>query len=158
MHFSPVRPYTPPEATMIRTMIVLCLLAAAPRPAGAQLNNADRAALQTRKQLELQGKAAADAAGPSDAQKAALYIKQLDDPDEKVRGEAIRQLRPLARRVDRSGGARVQRGDEFEPKVPGLVPSLVKATHDDSESVRRAAAYALADTLDPGATSALREL
>jgi hypothetical protein len=144
---------------MIRTvLIVLCVLAAVPRPAGAQLNNADRAALQMRKQLELQGKAAADAAGPSDAQKAALYIKQLDDPDEKVRGEAVRQLRLLARRVDRSGGARVQRGDEFEPKVSGLVPSLVKATHDDSETVRHAAAYALADTLDPSAILTLREL
>jgi hypothetical protein len=152
-------PHTHPEAKMIRTIsIILCLLAAPLRPAGAQLNNVDRAALQMRKQLELQGKAAAEAAGPTDAQKAAVIVKQLDDPDENVRAGAVTQLRVLARRVDRFGGARQQRGDEFEPKVPGLVPLLVKTAHDESESVRRSAAYALADTLDPEAISSLREL
>src|ERR1051326_8245459 len=155
MRFSEVMPQTYPEAKMHRTIsIVLCVLAAAARPAGAQLNNADRAALEIRMQRELRGKAAAEAAGPADAQKAAMFVKQLDNPDEKVRGEAVGQLRLLARRVDRSGGARVQRGDEFEPKVPGLAPPLVKVAHDDSEIVRYAAAYALADTLDPSAYAA----
>jgi hypothetical protein len=134
------------------------MLLIAARPAGAQPQNPDLAALQLRMQLERQGKAAAEAAGPTDAQKAAIFVKQLDSPDEKVRGEAVRQLRLLARRVDRFGGARTQRGDEFEPKVPGLIPLLVKATHDESELVRQSAAFALADTLDPDAISALREL
>ena len=63
-----------------------------------------------------------------------------------------------ARRVDRFGGQREQRGDVFEPKVPGLLPLFVKAAHDNAEYVRYAAAYALADTLDPAALPTLREM
>ena len=69
------------------------------------------------------------AAAPPDAalgEKITALVKQLGDADAKSRQEAVTKLRLLARRVDRIGGQRVQRGDEFEPKVKGLVPHLIR--------------------------------
>ena len=88
---------------------------------------------------------------------AKALVAALDDPDEAVRGRAIHQLRLLARRVDVMGGQRLQRGAEFEPKVPGLVPVLIRASTDKAESNRLSALFALADTRDPAAVAAIRE-
>jgi HEAT repeat protein len=94
---------------------------------------------------------------PTAQERAAALVKQLRDPDEKVRGEAIVQLRLLARRVDVSGGQRLRRGKEFEPQVKGLVPALIEAAGDAAEANRVTALYALADTLEPAAHQALRD-
>jgi HEAT repeat protein len=87
---------------------------------------------------------------------AAKLCKLLKDPDDKVRGQAIHGLRMLARRTNRMGGKRLQRGEKFAPKVEGLVPYLVSAADDKVESNRISALYALADTRDPLAVSELR--
>ena len=118
----------------------------------------DSDALKQRIQLEKLGKSAAEATEPPDSEKAAVAIRLLDSPDEKVRAEAVGKLRLLSRRVDRSGGQRVQRGEAFAPKVPGLLSELIKAAHDPEQRVRAVAAYALADTQEPLATATLREL
>ncbi len=115
--------------------------------AAGQTTNSD--ALKQRIQLEKLGKAAAEASEPPDSEKAAVAIRLLDSPDEKVRAEAVGKLRLLARRVDRNGGQRVQRGEAFAPKVPGLLPELIKAAHDPAHQVRAVVAYALADTQEP---------
>ena len=62
----------------------------------------------------------------------------------------------LARRTNRMGGKRIQRGQEFAPQVEGLVPYLVSAADDKVESNRISALYALADTRDPLAVLELR--
>lgn len=87
---------------------------------------------------------------------AAKLCKLLKDPDAKVRGQAIHGLRMLASRTNRMGGKRLQRGQEFAPKVEGLVPYLVSAADDKVESNRISALYALAGTRDPLAVSELR--
>jgi hypothetical protein len=87
---------------------------------------------------------------------AALLCELLNDPDEKVRWQAIHGLRGMARRTDRSGGKRIQRGPDFDPKVQGLVPYLISAANDKIEGNRGCALYALADTRDPLAVSELR--
>lgn len=100
----------------------------------------------------------------------------LDDPDERIRRSAVMGLRRMAARIDRTGPERrivsdrqngtrwvepVEESDielyEHEPKVEGLVPFLIKAAVDPSEDVRTAALYALADTREPEAVSALRD-
>lgn len=88
-------------------------------------------------------------------------VREPKDPDAAtyeglVRTAAVHGLRLMARRVDRSGGKRIQRGPEVEPKVPGLLPYLVSAAGDKAERVRVAALYALADTRDPAAVTELR--
>jgi HEAT repeat protein len=117
----------------------------------------DLSGLKQRIQMEKAGKAAAEAAQPPAAEQAEALIKQLESSDEKVRGDAVTKLRLLARRVDRNGGQRIQSGEVHEPKVPGLVPVLIKAADDKDENVRMFATYALADTLDPQAVETLRE-
>jgi hypothetical protein len=87
---------------------------------------------------------------------AALLCELLNDPDEKVRWQAIHGLRMMARRTDRSGGKRIQRGPDFSPKVDGLVPYLASAAGDKAEGNRVCALYALGDTRDPSAVSELR--
>lgn len=87
---------------------------------------------------------------------AELLCKLLNDPDEKVRRQAISDLRMMARRTDRMGGKRIERGSEFAPEVEGLVPYLVSAANDEVELNRICALYALADTRDPLAVSELR--
>jgi len=87
---------------------------------------------------------------------AALLCELLKDPDEKVRGQAIHGLRMMARRTDRTGGKRIQRGPDFAPKVEGLVPYLISAASDKVEWNRISALYALADTRDPLAVLELR--
>jgi HEAT repeat protein len=87
---------------------------------------------------------------------AARLCELLDDPDEQVRQQAIASLRLMARRVDRSGGQRVQRGGEFAPQVEGLVPQLIKAAGDKAPRNRVVALFALADTLDPAAIAEIR--
>ena len=85
-----------------------------------------------------------------------LLCELLDDPDETVRRQAIHGLRMMARRTDRIGGIRLQRGQEFPPQVEGLVPYLVSAANDEVEANRICALYALADTRDPLAVLELR--
>ncbi|MHC4691420.1 MAG: HEAT repeat domain-containing protein [Planctomycetota bacterium] len=87
---------------------------------------------------------------------AALLCKLLQDPDEKVRWQAIHGLRMMARRTDRTGGKRLKRGQDFEPKVQGLVPYLISAASDKAERNRVSALYALADSRDPSAVSEMR--
>ncbi len=86
-----------------------------------------------------------------------VLLRKLNEPAAETRLDAIQQLRLLARRADVSGGKRIRQGAEFAPKVKGLVPYLVRAAGDEAEQNRVAALYALADTLDPAAVSALRE-
>jgi HEAT repeats len=126
------------------------------RFAAGQSSNADL--LKQRIEREKQGKAIAEANEPSDADKAAGLIRLLASADDQVRADAVGKLRVLARRVDRIGGQRVQRGELTEPKVPGLLPEFIKASHDSAENVRIAAAYALADTLDPLSVPPLRDM
>ena len=87
---------------------------------------------------------------------AELLCKLLNDPDEQVRRQAISDLRMMARRTDRMGGKRIERGSEFAPQVEGLVPYLISAANDEVELNRICALYALADTRDPLAVSELR--
>jgi hypothetical protein len=84
-----------------------------------------------------------------------VLARALKDPDERVRFNAIRGLRLLARRVDRSGEQRRQRGPEHEPAAPGLLMHLLVAAEDDVEANRVLALYALADTCEPAAAAAL---
>jgi HEAT repeat protein len=87
---------------------------------------------------------------------AGMLIEWLKDPAEEVRSQAVRGMRLMARRVDRAGGARIQQGPEQQPKVEGLVPSLIVAANDASEKVRMSALYALADARDDKATQEIR--
>lgn len=96
-------------------------------------------------------------ADPPFPEEVQALLKKLGDPAVEARLDAIQKLRMLARRADISGGQRVRRGDEFPPKVKGLVPYLVKAAGDEVEQNRVAVLYALADTLDPAAVVAIRE-
>jgi len=89
-------------------------------------------------------------------QSAALLCELLKDPDDGVRWQAIHGLRMMARRTDRSGGKRIQRRPDFEPKVQGLVPYLVSAANDKAERNRVCALYALADTRDHSAVLEMR--
>lgn len=86
----------------------------------------------------------------------ALLCELLTDHDEKIRRVAMRGLHGMARRTERIGGKRIQRGPDFAPKVAGLVPYLISAASDKVESNHIAALYALADTRDPLAVSSLR--
>ena len=87
---------------------------------------------------------------------AALLCELLKDPDDKVRRQAIHDLRGMAKRTNRSGGKRIQHRPDFDPKVKGLVPYLVSAANDKAERNRVSALYALADTRHPSAVSELR--
>lgn len=95
----------------------------------------------------------ADPPFPADVQ---ALLRDLTDPAAEVRGRALHELRLRARRVDVFGGQRLRRGGEFAPRVPGLVPHLVRAAGDEAEENRVLALYALADTLDPAAVAAVR--
>lgn len=88
-------------------------------------------------------------------EKAMQLCKLLKDPDQKVRGNAIHDLRMMSRCTNRMGGKRIQRGREFAPQVEGLVPYLVSAASDEVEVNRISALYALADTRDPLAVKEL---
>lgn len=100
---------------------------------------------------------AASVADQIHTKEAAVLLRDLlKDGDAKVRGKAIHGLRTMARRTDRSGGKRVQRGEEFAPKVEGLVPWLVEAADDKAEQNRVGALYALANARDPAAVAELR--
>ena len=87
---------------------------------------------------------------------AALLCELLNDPDRKVRWQAIHGLSGMAKRTGRSGAKRVIRGPDFAPKVEGLVPYLISAADDKAEGNRVGALYALAGTCDPSAVSELR--
>lgn len=87
---------------------------------------------------------------------AGLLERMLHDADEGVRGEAIHALRLFARRVDRVGPERRRRREDLAPAVEGLVPLLVRAAADPSETNRVKALYALADARDPEALEELR--
>lgn len=88
---------------------------------------------------------------------AALLCELLNDPDRKVRWQAIHGLSGMAKRTGRSGAKRVIRGPDFAPKVEGLVPYLISAADDKVEGNRVGALYALAGTCDPSAVSELRK-
>jgi HEAT repeat protein len=109
--------------------------------------------VEQRRAAEIAGRATP--AVPNPEQLAAL-VKRLDDPQEEARSEAVAKLRLLARRVDKSGGQRTQRGEIFDPRVAGLVPHLIKAADDKGDNVRMLAMYALADSLHPEAVQKLR--
>lgn len=94
---------------------------------------------------------------PSLPEEAKVLVEQLNQPTAKTRLEAIHKLRLLARRAEIRGGQRTRRGEEFSPKVPGLVPYLIRAVNDEAEPNRIGVLYALADTLDPAAVPAIRE-
>jgi HEAT repeat protein len=111
--------------------------------------------VEQRRAAEISGRATHDAV-PNDEQLAALVTK-LDDPQEKSRSEAVAKLRLLARRVDKFGGQRTQRGKIFDPRFAGLVPHLIKAADDKDYNVRLLAMYALADSLHPDAVQKLRD-
>lgn len=87
---------------------------------------------------------------------AALLRDFLKDGDAQVRSKAIHGLRMMARQTDRIGGKRTQRGQDFAPKVKGLVPWLIEAADDKAEQNRISALYALADACDPAAVAELR--
>ena len=76
--------------------------------------------------------------------------------EELVRSSAVRGLRIMARRTNRSGGKRAQQGPDFPEKVKGLVPYLVEAANDVTERVRVSALYALADSRHVAAVAAIR--
>jgi len=100
---------------------------------------------------------AASVADQIHTKEAAVLLRDLlKDGDAKVRGKAIHGLRTMSRRTDRSGGKRVQRGEEFAPKVEGLVPCLIEAADDKAEQNRVSALYALANARDPAAVAELR--
>ncbi len=96
-------------------------------------------------------------ADPPFSEEVQILLKKLTEPTAEPRLEAIHQLRMLARCADISGGKRVRRGAEFAPKVKGLVPYLIRAAGDETETNRIVALFALADTLDPTAAAAIRE-
>jgi HEAT repeat protein len=109
--------------------------------------------LEQRQAAEIAGRATPAVPNPEEL---AALVKNLDDPQEKTRSDAVSKLRLLARRVDKSGGQRTQRGEIFDPKVAGLVPQLIKAADDTDDNVRLFAMYALADSLHPDAIQKLR--
>jgi hypothetical protein len=76
--------------------------------------------------------------------------------EELVRSSAVHSLRRMGSRTVRSGGKRIRRGPDFEPKVPGLVPYMISAADDPAERVRLSALYALAGSRDPAAVAELR--
>ena len=86
---------------------------------------------------------------------AEVLVSALKDRDERVRGSAIGELRLMARRVDRAGGKREQRGSIRAPAVPGLLTHLLSAADDSSEQNRVSALYAVADTREPEAAGEL---
>jgi hypothetical protein len=88
---------------------------------------------------------------------AVLLSELLKDPDEQVRSQAVQGLRLMTRRVDRTGGRRIQRGRDHPPRVAGLVPTLILAANDSAETVRLFALFALADSCDPRAIAELRK-
>ncbi len=84
-------------------------------------------------------------------------VDKLNEPSAETRLVAICELRRLAGRVQVSGARRDRRGEPAEPKVKGLVPYLIRASKDEAEWNRILALHALADTLDPTATDAIRK-
>jgi hypothetical protein len=96
-------------------------------------------------------------ADPPFPEEVQTLLKKLNEPDADKRRAAIHELRLLARRVNVIGAKRERRGEEFAPKVKGLVPHLIRAAGDEAEANRVGALYALADTLDPAAVTAIRE-
>ena len=76
--------------------------------------------------------------------------------EELVRSSAVHGLRMMGRRTARSGGKRIRRMPDFEPKVRGLVPYMISAANDQAERVRVSALYALADSREPAAVAELR--
>jgi len=76
--------------------------------------------------------------------------------EELVRISAVGGLRRMGRRTARSGGKRIRRGPDFEPKVRGLVPYMISAANDKAERVRISVLYALAGSREPAAVAELR--
>ena len=76
--------------------------------------------------------------------------------EELVRRSAVHGLRMMGRRTNRSGGKRIRRGPDFEPKVGGLVPYMISAANDPAERVRVSALYGLAGSREPAAVAELR--
>ena len=104
--------------------------------------------IHTRECAELLHDVIQDVREPGD-EHAALY-------EELVRTSAVHGLRMMGRRTDRSGGKRIRRRPDFEPKVHGLLPYMISAANDKAERVRVSALYALADSRDPAAVAELQ--
>ncbi|TKJ34615.1 MAG: hypothetical protein CEE38_17235 [Planctomycetes bacterium B3_Pla] len=104
--------------------------------------------IHTRECAELLHDVIQDVRKPKD-EHAALY-------EELSRRSAVHGLRMMGRRTGRSGGKRIRRGPDFEPKVRGLVPYMISAANDKAERVRVSALYALADSREPAAVAELR--
>lgn len=104
--------------------------------------------IHTRECAELLHDVIQDVRKPKD-EHAALY-------EELTRRSAVHGLRMMGRRTARSGGKRIRRGPDFEPKVRGLVPYMISAANDKAERVRVSALYALADSREPAAVAELR--
>ncbi len=104
--------------------------------------------IHTRECAELLHDVIQDVRKPKD-EHGALY-------EELSRRSAVHGLRMMGRRTARSGGKRIRRGLDFEPKVRGLVPYMISAANDPAERVRMSALYALADSRDLAAVAELR--
>ncbi|MBW8042171.1 MAG: hypothetical protein FVQ85_19525 [Planctomycetes bacterium] len=104
--------------------------------------------IHTRECAELLHDVIQDVRGPGD-EHAALY-------EELVRTSAVHGLRMMGRRTDRSGGKRIRRRPDFEPKVHGLLPYMISAANDKAERVRVSALYALAGSREPAAVAELQ--
>jgi HEAT repeat protein len=85
-----------------------------------------------------------------------VCVAALLDPADEVRSQAIQRLRLFARKVDRTGPTREQRGAPGKPLVEGLAPHLIKAADDANATNRMLCMFALADTLEPDAVVRLR--
>lgn len=104
--------------------------------------------IHTRECAELLADVIQDVRKPKD-EDGALY-------EELVRCSAVLGLRRMGSRTERSGGKRIRRRPDFEPKVRGLVPYMISAANDPAERVRVSAMYALADSREPAAVAELR--
>ncbi len=87
---------------------------------------------------------------------AEICTAALADPSSDVRGAAIQCLRLYSGRVDKVGPSRKEVSPQSDPKVEGLVPTLIKAADDVEPLNRLQCMYALADTLDPAAVVRLQ--
>src|SRR6188472_4336367 len=105
-------PGAPPEDIVVQN-IILSLVAVLSLPLVAAIAQSP-SPLELRKQAELAGRTARDYLSNEEI---SALIADLKSPDAKVRQNAVGKLRLVARRVDKSGGQRIQRGDVFDPKV-----------------------------------------
>lgn len=96
----------------------------------------------------------AAAPGPETAD----YVRMLEDPDPKVRRDALQGIRRQTSRFVRSGLRKVPEHLPPTPIPRNLIPFLVTAAKEDPEyPVRSLALFALADTRDPEGQAVLKD-